>query len=57
MSASGVIYGFSAANGLEGISKMPALVTVLLKRGYAEGDLKRILGGNHLRVLRQVTGA
>lgn len=49
--------GISAtANGLEDVSKMPALVAVLLKRRYAETDLKKILGENHLRVLREVTG-
>ena len=41
-------------NGLEDISKMPALVAVLLKRGYTEEDLKKILGGNHLRLVREV---
>jgi microsomal dipeptidase-like Zn-dependent dipeptidase len=35
---------------------MPALVAVLLKRGYAESDLKKILGENHVRVVREVTG-
>jgi membrane dipeptidase len=44
------------ANGLEDISKMPALVAVLLERGYAESDLKKILGENFLRVVREVTG-
>lgn len=44
-------------NGLEDVSKMPAPVAVLLKRGYAESDLKKILGGNLLRVVREVTGA
>jgi membrane dipeptidase len=44
------------ANGLEDVSKMPALVAVLLQRGYTERDLKKILGENHLRVVRQVTG-
>lgn len=44
-------------NGLEDVSKMPALVAVLLKRGYAESDLKKILGENILRVVREVTGA
>jgi microsomal dipeptidase-like Zn-dependent dipeptidase len=29
---------------------------VLLKRGYSEPDLKKILGGNYLRVIREVTG-
>jgi membrane dipeptidase len=46
----------AAANGLEDVSKMPALIGVLLRRGYAEEDLKKILGGNHLRVIREVTG-
>ena len=35
---------------------MPHLTAALLKRGYSEADLKKILGGNHLRVLRAVTG-
>lgn len=43
------------ANGLEDVSKMPALIAVLLKRGYAESDLKKILGENFLRVIREVT--
>jgi membrane dipeptidase len=43
-------------NGLEDVSKMPALVAVLFERGYAEGDLKKILGENHLRVIRAATG-
>jgi microsomal dipeptidase-like Zn-dependent dipeptidase len=34
---------------------MPALVAVLLKRGYAESGLKKILGENYLRVIREVT--
>jgi membrane dipeptidase len=46
----------SPPQGLEDISKMPALVAVLLKRGYSEQDLKKILGGNYLRVIREVTG-
>ena len=45
------------ANGLEDVSKMPALVAVLLRRGYAESDLKKILGENQLRVIRDVTGS
>lgn len=46
----------ATANGLEDISKMPALIAVLLKRGYPEGDLKKILGENFLRVVREVSG-
>lgn len=47
----------ATANDLEDVSKMPALVAVLLKRGYSETDLKKILGENHLRVVREVTSS
>ena len=43
-------------NGLDDVSKMPALIAVLLKRGYAKRDLKKILGENFLRMIREVTG-
>jgi membrane dipeptidase len=46
----------SPPKGLEDISKMPALVAELLKRKYSEADIKKILGGNYLRVIRDVTG-
>ena len=42
--------------GLENVSKMPSLVAALLKRGYSERDVKKILGENYLRVIRAVTG-
>jgi membrane dipeptidase len=42
--------------GLEDVSKMPALTAALLQRGFSEEDVRKILGGNHLRVLREVTG-
>jgi microsomal dipeptidase-like Zn-dependent dipeptidase len=29
---------------------------VLLERGYTERDVKKILGENYLRVIREVTG-
>ena len=45
----------ATANGLEDVSKMPALVAVLLGRGYLESDVKKILGENTLRVVREVT--
>jgi microsomal dipeptidase-like Zn-dependent dipeptidase len=35
---------------------MPALIAVLLERGYKERDVKKILGENTLRVIREVTG-
>jgi membrane dipeptidase len=46
----------SPPEGLADISKMPSLVAALLKRGYSEPDIKKILGGNYLRVIREVTG-
>ncbi len=42
--------------GLEDESKMPALTAALLKKGYSEGDIKKIMGGNTLRVMREVVG-
>lgn len=42
--------------GLEDVSKMPALVAALLKRGYSEADIQKIMGSNFLRVMREVIG-
>ena len=42
--------------GLEDESKMPALTAALLKRGYSEPDIKKIMGGNFLRVMHEVVG-
>ena len=39
--------------GLEDVSKYPALTAELLKRDYADGDVKKILGLNVLRALRR----
>jgi membrane dipeptidase len=41
--------------GLEDVSRMPALTAALLGRGYGEEDVKKILGGNFLRVMREVS--
>jgi membrane dipeptidase len=46
----------SVPRGLEDVSKMPALTAALLDRGFSEKDVRKILGGNFLRVLREVTG-
>jgi membrane dipeptidase len=40
--------------GLEDVSTYPALTVELLKRGYTDDDVKKILGLNVLRVMRQV---
>ncbi len=40
--------------GLEDVSKYPNLIAKLLERGYSEDDVKKIAGGNFLRVWRAV---
>ena len=40
--------------GLEDVSKMPIITYHLLKRGYSEEDIKKIVGGNFLRVWEAV---
>jgi membrane dipeptidase len=42
--------------GLEDSSKMPALTAAMVKRGYSETTIKKILGGNLMRVFRKVAG-
>jgi membrane dipeptidase len=39
--------------GLEDVSKYPDLLAELLRRGYSDGDVQKVAGGNVLRVLRQ----
>jgi membrane dipeptidase len=38
--------------GLEGVDKFPALLEELARRGWSEGDLAKVAGGNLLRVMR-----
>ncbi len=40
--------------GMEDISKTPDLVRGLMERGYSDEDILKILGGNTLRVMREV---
>ena len=40
--------------GLEDVSKYPDLLVELLRRGYRDDDLKKIVGLNILRVMREV---
>lgn len=42
--------------GMNDVSDMPKITKGLLERGYKEADIRKILGGNFLRVLRQTTG-
>jgi len=40
-------------DGLEDVSKFPALFAELIRRGWSDADLKKLAGENVLRVLRQ----
>jgi membrane dipeptidase len=44
----------STPQGLEDVSTYPALTAELLRRGYSDTDVKKILGLNVLRVMREV---
>ena len=46
----------SVPSGLEDVSKMLNLTASLLRRGYSEKDIRKIMGGNYLRVVREVVG-
>jgi membrane dipeptidase len=41
-------------DGLDDVSKFPFLTAELLRRGYSDADVKKILGQNMLRVMRDV---
>ena len=48
---------FDGANmpyGMEDASKLPKITEALLKKGYSEDDVKKILGENTLRVMAEV---
>ena len=40
--------------GMEDASKLPKITDALLKKGYSEADIEKILGGNLLRVMEAV---
>jgi membrane dipeptidase len=44
-------------HGLEDICGLPNLTSALIDLGFSEAELLGILGGNWLRVFRQVLGA
>ena len=48
---------FDGANmpyGMEDASKLPFITEALLKKGYSEADIRKILGENTLRVMEEV---
>lgn len=46
--------GDTLPEGLKDVSTYPVLIDALLKRGYSESDIAKILGGNLLRVMEAV---
>ena len=40
--------------GMEDISRLPNITLELMKRGYSDADIKKVLGENFLRVMAQV---
>ncbi len=48
---------FDLPAGLQDVTRLPWITYELLKRGYSEEDLYKILGGNALRVMRDVERA
>jgi len=49
-------FGPRAPEGLEDVTCLPGITDGLVERGYSAGDVRRILGGNLMRVFRQVVG-
>ena len=45
---------FCTPTGLEDVSKFPNLTRALLEKGYSAEDIRKIYGGNTLRVMRAV---
>ena len=44
----------SVPQGMEDVTRLPRIAQGLLDRGYSEDDVRRILGGNMMRVMEQV---
>ncbi len=48
--------GTNTVQGLDDVTKFPDLTLELLRRGYSQADVEKILGGNFMRVFEQVCG-
>jgi membrane dipeptidase len=46
--------GANMPEGMEDCSKLPKITEALLRKGYSESDVRKILGENTLRVMEQV---
>jgi membrane dipeptidase len=45
--------GADMPDGMEDCSKLPKITEALLRKGYSDEDIRKILGGNTLRVMEQ----
>ena len=45
--------GADMPEGMEDCSKLPKITEALLRKGYSEADVRKILGENTLRVMEQ----
>lgn len=55
----GMFYGIRESDfveGLDDITKLPLITEALLQHGYSDEETKKILGGNLLRLYKQVLG-
>jgi membrane dipeptidase len=41
---------------LNGVEDFPLVTQALMERGYSKKDIKKILGGNFIRVFKEVQG-
>jgi len=41
--------------GIDDVSEMPEITRVMMERGYSKERIQKILGGNFMRVFREVT--
>jgi membrane dipeptidase len=49
--------GATMPNGMEDATKLAKITDALLRRGYKDEDVTKILGGNLMRVMEQVEAA
>jgi membrane dipeptidase len=45
--------GATMPDGMEDCSKLPKITEALMRKGYSDDDIRKILGGNTLRVMEQ----
>ena len=48
--------GATMPEGMEDCSKVPRITEELVRRGYSDEDVRKVLGENFLRVMEEVIG-